>query len=82
MSRKLKAEIEKVEQEINELEGYLVRIEHGDTAEKIRSEVGVLENVVRRMSAAMPQSDGPKPERKKRTPSVRKPNGKGKEATA
>jgi len=81
MSRKLKAEIEKVEQEIQGLEQVQERIKRGDTADTIASEIAVLERVHSRMLTALPDDSAPKPERKKRQPKASKPNGKAKEAT-
>ncbi len=83
MSRKLKSEIAKVEQEMTGLEEVLVRIERGDTPEKIKAEMDVLAKVRDRLAAALPAESVDKPERKKRAAKgLPKPNGKAKEASA
>ncbi len=85
MASKLKQEIAKLEQEINTLAQTKLRIERGDTVEKVNSELNVLEMVVRRLALALPsQSTEPKAPRKPRTRNtgLPKPNGKAKEATS
>ena len=83
MSRKLKAEIEKVEQELNTLTQVKAHMIAGHTEADIVKEMDVLSTVHQRMLAAMPAAGEPKPERKKRTPKgLPKPNGKGKDLTA
>ncbi len=83
MSRKLKSEIAKVDHELESLSEVMMRIERGDTPEKIKAEMDVLEKVRDRLAAALPSDNADKPERKKRTSKgLPKPNGKAKEATA